>query len=176
MTNTNQPLSTNERVSDTLASTWADIHAQQAHVIHATELVATPDPKPAQEQPIIEIPVSSILIDHHDVDPPEVYQETNITSNDQQYATLPPLAHVAQRTYRGRPVKAKNAHLPDHILAFKERRKTGTVLSTWTAGAVGLFFFGPIGAAGGAGVAYGISKTVGKVRERKLIRRYEQST
>ena len=45
MTNTNQPLSTNERVSDTLASTWADIHAQQAHVIHATELVATPDPK-----------------------------------------------------------------------------------------------------------------------------------
>ena len=66
-------------------------------------------------------------------------------------------------------MKPKNAHLPDSVLAFKEQRKGNTVVSTWTGGVVGLVALGPFGAAAGAGIAYGVSKSVGKNRERKLI-------
>jgi hypothetical protein len=74
-----------------------------------------------------------------------------------------------QRFFNGRPVKAKNQHLPDHVLEFKQRRKMRTAASAWTGAVVGLVSLGPVGAVVGATAAYGIAKGVGKVRERKLI-------
>jgi hypothetical protein len=73
------------------------------------------------------------------------------------------------RYFRGRPVKPKNQHLPDHVLEFKERRKLRTAAAAWTGGFVGFVSTGPIGAAVGATAAYGIAKGVGKARERRLI-------
>jgi hypothetical protein len=74
-----------------------------------------------------------------------------------------------QRFFNGRPVKAKNQHLPDHVLEFKQRRKMRTAASAWTGAVVGLVSLGPVGAVVGATAAYGIAKGVGKARERKLI-------
>jgi hypothetical protein len=74
-----------------------------------------------------------------------------------------------QRFFNGRPVKAKNQHLPDHVLEFKQQRKMRTAASAWTGAVVGLVSLGPVGAVVGATAAYGIAKGVGKARERKLI-------
>jgi hypothetical protein len=74
------------------------------------------------------------------------------------------------RKFRGRIVKAKNLHLPDSILAFKEARKTRTALATYTGGMIGLVVLGPAGALIGATTAYGVAKSVGKAKERRLIR------
>lgn len=79
------------------------------------------------------------------------------------------------RTFRGKPVKPKDAQLPDDILAYKARRKAGTVASAWVGGVVGLITLGPLGAAGGAGLGYGLSKSIGKARERKLIKNHHES-
>ena len=77
-----------------------------------------------------------------------------------------------QRYFNGKPVKAKHAHLPDSVLAFKADRKRRTVMATCTGGAVGLIalapVMGPFGAVIGATSAYAAAKSVGKHRERKL--------
>jgi hypothetical protein len=73
-----------------------------------------------------------------------------------------------QRYFKGRPVKAKNAHLPDEVLAFKQQRKIRTVAATCTGGVVGLVALGPLGGVLGATSAYAAAKTVGKHRERKI--------
>lgn len=74
------------------------------------------------------------------------------------------------RKFRGRIVKTKNLHLPDSILAFKQARQARTALATWTGGTIGLFALGPVGALIGASTAYGVAKSVGKAKERRLIR------
>jgi hypothetical protein len=83
----------------------------------------------------------------------------------------PPLdQHLQQqRFFKGRPVKTKNQHLPDHVLEFKQRRKMRTAASAWTGAVVGFVSLGPVGAVVGGTAAYGIAKGVGKVRERKLM-------
>jgi hypothetical protein len=73
-----------------------------------------------------------------------------------------------QRYFKGKRVKPKNAHLPDAVLEFKEKRKRRTVVATCTGGAVGLIFLGPFGGVLGATGAYAAAKTVGKRRERRL--------
>jgi hypothetical protein len=78
---------------------------------------------------------------------------------------------TATRYINGRPVKAKNAHLPDAVLVFKEKRKQRTVLASCTGGVVGFFTLGPLGAVIGATGGYAAAKSVGKVRERKLLRK-----
>lgn len=80
------------------------------------------------------------------------------------------------RTFRGRPVPSKNAHLPDAVLAFKAQRQTRTAVASWTGGAVGLVVAGPIGAVAGATTAYVTAKAVGKHRERKLIQQHGGSS
>jgi hypothetical protein len=78
---------------------------------------------------------------------------------------------VPVRRFRGRIVKAKNAHLPDRVLAFKKARQARTAASAWAGGIIGFATFGPPGAVVGAFAAYGIAKAVGKYREHKLIQR-----
>jgi hypothetical protein len=73
-----------------------------------------------------------------------------------------------QRYFKGKRVKPKNAHLPDVVLEFKEKRQRRTVVATCTGGAVGLVFLGPLGGVLGATGAYAAAKTVGKRRERRL--------
>lgn len=93
------------------------------------------------------------------------------TNNETAIATLHDPDH-SQRYFNGKPVKAKNAHLPDSVLAFKAERKRRTVMATCTGGAVGLIalgpVLGPVGAVIGATSAYAAAKTVGKHRERKI--------
>jgi hypothetical protein len=80
---------------------------------------------------------------------------------------------ITVRYIKGRPilVRAKNAHLPDPVLLFKEKRKRRTVIASWTGGVIGFVAMGPFGAVIGAAGAYAAAKSVGKVRERKLLRR-----
>ena len=99
----------------------------------------------------------------------------NYHSNDRDLpiATLQPQDQQQQQRYfNGKPVKAKHAHLPDSVLAFKADRKRRTVMATCTGGAVGLIalapVMGPFGAVIGATSAYAAAKSVGKHRERKL--------
>jgi hypothetical protein len=78
-------------------------------------------------------------------------------------------AEEGPRTFKGRVVKAKNAHLPDEVLAFRERRQRRTKVATWTAGVVGLVTTGPLGAVVCGAGAYAAAKGVGKRRERALL-------
>jgi hypothetical protein len=80
------------------------------------------------------------------------------------------LSQLRPRQFRGRIVKAKNLHLPDSILAFKQARQTRTALATYTGGAIGLVVLGPVGGLICAYAAYGVAKSVGKAKERRLIR------
>ena len=86
---------------------------------------------------------------------------------------IPTAMSFAPRTFRGRLVKEKDAHLPDSILAYKRRRQTGTALATWACASTGLVLLGPYGAFVGGYLAYGVSKSLGKARERRLIRNYQ---
>jgi hypothetical protein len=80
------------------------------------------------------------------------------------------------RRFRGRIVKARDVHLPDHVLAFKRAREARTAMATWTGGLLGLVALGPLGAAIGASTAYSVAKTVGKAKERHLISQAELSS
>lgn len=97
-----------------------------------------------------------------------------MTSGSPSSSTAGPAEAIAtpydphQRYFKGKRVKPKNAHLPDAVLEFKEKRKRRTVMATCTGGAVGLVFLGPLGGVLGATGAYAAAKTVGKRRERRL--------
>lgn len=84
-------------------------------------------------------------------------------------SSSPNILGQKQRFFRGKPVKPKNQHLPEHVLEFKQRRKVRTVASAWTGGIIGFVSAGPLGAALGATTAYGIAKGVGKAKERRLV-------
>jgi len=86
--------------------------------------------------------------------------------------------HNQQSRYirkHGMRINRKNAHLPEPVLRFKQKRKQRTVAATWTGGIVGLVTLGPVGAAIGAGGAYAAAKSVGKQRERKMEKRYNNA-
>jgi hypothetical protein len=72
-------------------------------------------------------------------------------------------------------VKQKNAHLPDEVIAFKQKRKRRTAASAWIGGVVGLFTLGPLGAIGGALGGYAVAKGVGKTREHRLTRKFAEN-
>jgi hypothetical protein len=100
---------------------------------------------------------------------PNHFPATSISSN--------PAVHVPSggqyRNINGRTiyVKQKNAHLPDEVIVFKQKRKRRTAASAWTGGVVGLFTLGPLGAIGGAIGGYALAKGVGKTREHRLTRK-----
>lgn len=126
---------------------------------------------------VVVIPPSNVYLDESSSPPNYDSSSQNMTMAQYgQYNTNSgpsPLAPT-QRYVNGRPVKPKNAHLPDEVLRFKDNRKLRTAVSTWTGGTIGLIAFGPLGAVAGATGAYAISKSVGKHREKKLLRRCEE--
>lgn len=95
-----------------------------------------------------------------------VHANTNEIDDDSLEST----SARKQRFFRGKPVKPKDQHLPEHVLEFKQRRKLRTIASTWTGGMIGFISAGPLGAAVGATAAYGIAKGVGKAKERRLVK------
>lgn len=125
----------------------------------------------SQNKPeLIAIPSNNILLDYlpnGTVDSPTQYTYTR--TQPSRIAATPIESPV--RRFRGKIVKTKNAHLPDSVLAFKKARQSRTAGATWAGGAIGLFTLGPFGAIIGASTAYGISKSVGKAKERQLEKR-----
>lgn len=142
----------------------------------------TTDPYQLHAETRVPPPPSTVLVDNNignqvpaSTQPYPNYTMT-VSPPSEMQPYQPPYTNDQPRIYRGVPVKHKDAHLPDDILAYKERRKTGTVVATWVGGTVGLLTLGPLGAVGVAGATYGVTKSLGKVRERQLIRQHESTT
>jgi hypothetical protein len=149
------------------------------------------------DETIVVIPSSSVLLESsyaaatvsvandHRAPPststpyPSSSQHAVTSGRSRSSATFGPTEAIAtpynprQRYFKGRLVKPKNAHLPDAVLEFKERRKRRTVIATLTGGVVGMIFLGPLGGVLGATGAYAAAKTVGKRRERRLTRKVQ---
>jgi hypothetical protein len=148
------------------------------------------------DETIVVIPSSSVLLESSYAaatvsvanDPPSTsnpypsssqHAVTSGRSRSSASATFGPTEAFAtpynprQRYFKGRLVKPKNAHLPDAVLEFKERRKRRTAIATLTGGVVGMIFLGPLGGVLGATGAYAAAKTVGKRRERRLARKVQ---
>ncbi len=120
---------------------------------------------------LVQIPSSQVLIDQETIQPEE--QRTRISAPAPLVEEAPPSrTHYVTRRGRKRPVKAHKAHLPDHVLEYKEKRQAVTAVSTWTGVGVGLVTLGPLGAVVGGLTAYGATKSIGKRRERKLLKRH----
>lgn len=120
---------------------------------------------------LVQIPSSNVLVDQETVQPEE--QRTRISAPAPIVEQAPPSRKFyVTRRGRKRPVKPHKSHLPDHVLEFKENRQAVTAVSTWTGVGVGMLTLGPIGAVIGGLTAYSATKSIGKRRERKLLKRH----
>lgn len=88
---------------------------------------------------------------------------------------IPSIIYIRHpRTFRGQPVKDKDAHLPDSVLAFKKRRQRFTAVVTWMFALTGFVVLGPFGAATLGRAAYRKSKSMGKAHEERMMDRYSK--
>lgn len=153
------------------APQYSDLYSQSNSNLVEAQAVSfrqTYDGSKSQVPALVTIPSSNVLLTETTSSPQHHYIQETTTTTAPLYTNPAPVA-LQQRRFHGKPVKAKNAHLPDAVLAFKEERKGRTVASAWMGGVIGLFTFGPAGAVIGAFSAYGIAKGVGKSRERRMI-------
>lgn len=165
------------------APTWSERYSQQeGSLIEATAVKSFRENKVTHQPSLIHIPSSNVLVGPDSTLPTYGTPTAPVRADDViriDISSTPATATSGQspnhpRLFRGKPVKPKNAHLPDSILAFKHRRQAGTTAVTWVCAVTGLVLLGPLGAGIAGGAAYGVSKSIGKSRERQLVRQHEQ--
>jgi hypothetical protein len=143
----------------------------QAQALSSGRTGATDSGSNAAKPALSKIPSGNVLLENYSNESfytPAAARYVVLT--DQRFPVV--VAEVLPvRMFHGEIVKAKNYHLPDSVLAFKKHREARTALSAWTGGLIGLVLLGPVGAIIGASTAYTISKSVGKAKERALIRK-----
>lgn len=166
MTSTNQPTPSAPLYSDLYTNDDGQSALVEAQAVSFRRTYDGSKQQERKKPELISIPSNNVLLDYLPSGTRDSSTEYTYTAQPSRAVAAPIEAPV--RRFRGQIVKAKNAHLPDSVLAFKKSRQVRTAASTWTGGIIGLVTLGPFGAIIGASAAYGISKSVGKGRERRL--------